>query len=175
MTRALMLAAALMAGAAQAQTVNCSTSFQGYRVCQDFARLPLDRVGPRRNAVRPGQPGQPMDDQPLAGDRNHHRRAARALTLTQDARSASPTAAWVAFVAFPAGWTPAMPKRPSCPRRRARGFQQTESRPVFYSLPRRRRYARHGVDRPASRYAGPRSLLPRPPQRSMEARPCSSQ
>jgi hypothetical protein len=42
-------------------------------------------------------------------------------------------------------------------------------------LPRRRCYARHGVDRPASRHAGLRSLLPRPPQRSMEARPCSSQ
>jgi hypothetical protein len=41
--------------------------------------------------------------------------------------------------------------------------------------PRRRCYARHGVDRPASRHAGPRSLLPRPPQRGMEARPCSSQ
>ena len=36
---------------------------------------------------------------------------------------------------------------------------------VFYSLLRRRCYARHGVDRPASRHAGPRSLLPRPPQR----------
>jgi hypothetical protein len=36
-------------------------------------------------------------------------------------------------------------------------------------------YGRHGVDRPASRHAGLRSLLPRPPQRSMEARPCSSQ
>ena len=46
---------------------------------------------------------------------------------------------------------------------------------IFYSLPRRRCYARHGVDRPASRHAGLRSLLPRPPQRSMEARPCSSQ
>jgi hypothetical protein len=50
-----------------------------------------------------------------------------------------------------------------------------QSRPIFYSLPRGRCYARHGVDRPASRHAGPRSLLPRPPQRSMEARPCSSQ
>src|SRR5271166_6485800 len=49
-----------------------------------------------------------------------------------------------------------------------------QSRPILYSLPRRRCYARHGVDRPASRHAGPRSLLPRPPQRSMEARPCSS-
>ena len=43
------------------------------------------------------------------------------------------------------------------------------------SLPQRRCYARHGVDRPASRHAGLRSLLPRPPQRSMESRPCSSQ
>ena len=50
-----------------------------------------------------------------------------------------------------------------------------QSRPIFYSLPRRRCYARHGVDRPASRHAGPRSLLPRPPQRGMEARPCLSQ
>ena len=46
---------------------------------------------------------------------------------------------------------------------------------IFYSLHRRRCYARHGVDRPASRHAGLRSLLPRPPQRSMQARPCSSQ
>jgi hypothetical protein len=30
----------------------------------------------------------------------------------------------------------------------------TQSRPIFYSLPRRRCYARHGVDRPASRHAG---------------------
>ena len=30
----------------------------------------------------------------------------------------------------------------------------TQSRPIFYSLPRRRCYARHGVDRPASRQAG---------------------
>jgi hypothetical protein len=48
-------------------------------------------------------------------------------------------------------------------------------RPIFYSLPRRRCYAWRGVDRPASRHAGPRSLLPRPSQRSMEARPCPSQ
>ena len=41
--------------------------------------------------------------------------------------------------------------------------------------PSRRCYARHGVDRPASRHAGPRSLLPRPPQRGMEARPCPNQ
>ena len=45
------------------------------------ARLPLDRMGPRRNAVRPGQPGQPLDDERLAGDRNDHGRTARALTL----------------------------------------------------------------------------------------------
>ena len=31
----------------------------------------------------------------------------------------------------------------------------TQSRPKFYSLPQRRCYARHGVDRPASRHAGP--------------------
>ena len=29
-----------------------------------------------------------------------------------------------------------------------------QSRPIFYSLPRRRCYARHGVDRPAGRHAG---------------------
>ena len=50
MTRALMLAAALMAGAAQAQTVNCSTSFQGYRVCQNsqgYRSTEWDRDGMR--------------------------------------------------------------------------------------------------------------------------------
>src|SRR5580658_10584744 len=30
-----------------------------------------------------------------------------------------------------------------------------QSRPIFYSLPQRRCYARHGVDRPAGRHAGP--------------------
>ena len=34
-----------------------------------------------------------------------------------------------------------------------------QSRPIFYSLPRRRCYARHGVDRPASRHAGLRSCF----------------
>jgi hypothetical protein len=47
-------------------------------------------------------------------------------------------------------------------------------RPILYSLPRRRCYARHGVDRPAGRHAGPRSLLPRLLSARMEARPCSS-
>jgi hypothetical protein len=46
-------------------------------------------------------------------------------------------------------------------------------RPIFYSLPRRRCYPQHGVDRPASRHAAlPASTSS---QRSMEARPCSSQ
>ena len=54
-------------------------------------------------------------------------------------------------------------------------WQSRSLGPSFYSLPQQRCYARHGVDRPASRHAGLRSLLPRPPQRSMEARPCSSQ
>jgi hypothetical protein len=36
----------------------------------------FDRVGPRWNAVRPGQPGQPLDDEPLAGDRHHDGHAA---------------------------------------------------------------------------------------------------
>ena len=34
-----------------------------------------------------------------------------------------------------------------------------QSRPIFYSLPRRRCCARHGVDRPASRHAGLRSCF----------------
>ena len=51
----------------------------------------------------------------------------------------------------------------------------TQSRPILYSLTRRRCYARHGVDRPASRHAGAALLLPRLSKRSMEAQPCSSQ
>ena len=38
-----------------------------------------------------------------------------------------------------------------------RGGPLAQSRPIFYSLPRRRCYAGHGVDRPASRHAGLRS------------------
>ena len=56
------------------------------------------------------------------------------------------------------------------------GMEDDSSGPYSYSLPRRGCYARHGVDRPASRHAGPRlRCVPRPPQRGMEARPCSSQ
>ena len=71
------------------------------------------------------------------------------------------------------GATAARPRRLLVRYERA-GRRPAQSRPIFYSLPRRRCYARDGVDRPASRHAGLRSLLPRPPQRSMEARPCSS-
>ncbi len=85
------------------------------------------------------------------------------------------------------GATPAEPKAISPTDPAARGgfgpirydgrgaLGRRSSRPIFYSLPRRQCYARDGVDRPASRHAGPRSLLPRPPERSMEARPCSCQ
>ena len=50
--------------------------------------------------------------------------------------------------------------RPSASAIGARSDAQ--SRPIFYSLPRRRCYARRGLDRPASRHAGLLSLLPRP-------------
>ena len=71
---------------------------------------------------------------------------------------------------------PRPPQRPAVRRVQGAGrVPEGQSRPIFYSLPRRRCYGRHGVDRPASRHAGLRSLLPRPPQRSMEARPCPSQ
>jgi hypothetical protein len=46
-----------------------------------------------------------------------------------------------------------------------------QSRPIFYSLPRRRCYARHGVDRLASRHAGLHSRF-HVPSCSMEVQPC---
>ena len=63
--------------------------------------------------------------------------------------------AWRAFVALPGRVDPSDGEAAVLRERlRARGSRQTESRPIFYSLPRRRCYARHGVDRPASRHAG---------------------
>jgi hypothetical protein len=47
------------------------------------------------------------------------------------------------------------PRSLPCSRRWPRSDAQ--SRPILYSLPRRRCYAWHGVDRPASRHAGLRS------------------
>ena len=44
-------------------------------------------------------------------------------------------------------------------------------RPIFYSLPQRRCYARHGVDRPAGRHAGLHSASTSLPC-SMEVQPC---
>ena len=49
-----------------------------------------------------------------------------------------------------------------------------DGRPIFYSLPQRRCYARHGVDRPASRHAGLHSASTSLPC-SMDVQPCSSQ
>ena len=49
-----------------------------------------------------------------------------------------------------------------------------QSRPIFYSLPRRRCYARHGVNRPASRHAGCAPCFHVLLRSSMEARPGSS-
>ena len=47
-----------------------------------------------------------------------------------------------------------------------------QSRPILYSLPQRRCYARHVVDRPASRHAGLHSRFHVPSPCSMEVQPC---
>jgi hypothetical protein len=50
----------------------------GAGACGVWCSTELDRDGMRCGQ---GQPAQPLDEEPLAGDRNDHRRAARALTL----------------------------------------------------------------------------------------------
>jgi hypothetical protein len=41
-----------LASGAHAETVTCSASFQGYRICQGTKRLPLHGMGERWQAVR---------------------------------------------------------------------------------------------------------------------------
>ncbi len=67
---------------------------------------------------------------------------------------------------------PAPPQRPAIRRVQGAGrVPDTQSRLILYSLPRRRCYAQHGVDRPASRHAGLHSASTSLPC-SMEVQPC---
>ena len=132
----------------------------GHPCMPGTGRAPLDRVGSRRDDIWPGQRRPPLVSQPLAGDRDNHRRAARALTLTGCALGV-PYGGPGEFCRMPGRVDPSDAETAvlRVTRRRARGSRQTEARPIFYSLPRRRCYARHGVDRPASRNAGLRSCF----------------
>src|SRR5271165_2281024 len=83
--------------------------------------------------------------------------ARRRAKLGDETTLGGPTRPWAAFWAFRGRGGPQ--PIPSAVLGQyavmSAGSRQTQSRPIFYSLPRRRCYTRHGVDRPASRHAGP--------------------
>jgi hypothetical protein len=63
-------------GSALAETLACSTTFQDYRVCQGPSGYRSTETPVAGHDHWPGQPGRTLVDQPLAGLRHHHCRAA---------------------------------------------------------------------------------------------------
>jgi hypothetical protein len=98
-------------GTVDADPLYCSTWQQITTCSSPDGCEPRVAVAGRHQRGR--QPGQPLDDQPLARHHHHHGHAARALTLAGRALFPAPTASMTAFRGLPGRMTPADPSRPS--------------------------------------------------------------